>query len=234
MPRRAWVAHRTGRSGAFRCTYEVTNSQGLRASASIIVSVREPEITNEPPDVTDDTLTLDVEESASIDVSANDSDPDGLDSELTVVSSTAPTLGTAVRSGNVIRFTAGTETGFTSISYQIADEEGAVSQGQLSVIITETTNLPPTALPDRNSIESGVGVVSTFDVLANDFDPDDTPGGLSVVSVTQLSGGGDVSLNGDLVTIAADPDFVGEISAEYTIADGEGLTDSSRVTLAVL
>ncbi|MGI9645922.1 MAG: Ig-like domain-containing protein, partial [Ilumatobacteraceae bacterium] len=223
-----------GRSGAFRCTYEVTNSQGLRASASIIVSVREPEITNEAPDAVDDTLTLEVEESGLIDVSANDSDPDGFDGELTVVSSTAPTLGTAERTGNIIRFTAGTETGFTSISYQIADPDGAVSQGRLAVIITEPSNLPPTALPDRNSIEAGAGAVSTFDVLANDFDPDDTPGGLSVVGVAQLSGGGDVSLLGNLVTIVPDPDFVGEITAEYTITDGDGLTDSSRVNLAVL
>ena len=36
----------SGGSGAFRCTYEVTNARGLRASASIIVSVREPAITN--------------------------------------------------------------------------------------------------------------------------------------------------------------------------------------------
>ena len=34
-----------GRAGAFRCSYEVRNSQGLRANASIIVSVREPLVT---------------------------------------------------------------------------------------------------------------------------------------------------------------------------------------------
>ena len=39
----------SGESGAFRCTYEVTNARGLRASASIIVSVREPAVTNLPP-----------------------------------------------------------------------------------------------------------------------------------------------------------------------------------------
>ena len=50
----------TDQVGAFRCTYEVTNSQGLRASASIIVSVREPLLTNEPPIAADDTLTVEV------------------------------------------------------------------------------------------------------------------------------------------------------------------------------
>ena len=61
-----------GRSGAFRCTYEVTNARGLTASASIIVSVREPAITNVPPEANLDSLTVEVGETASINVLAND------------------------------------------------------------------------------------------------------------------------------------------------------------------
>jgi hypothetical protein len=49
-----------GRSGAFRCSYEVTNARGLKASASIIVSVREPEITNQPPEADLDSLTVEI------------------------------------------------------------------------------------------------------------------------------------------------------------------------------
>ena len=51
-----------GQSGAFRCTYEVTNARGLRASASVIVSVREPQITNLPPDVVNDRLAVEIGE----------------------------------------------------------------------------------------------------------------------------------------------------------------------------
>jgi hypothetical protein len=50
-----------GESGAFRCTYEVTNSQGLRDSASIIISVRERSLANEPPVANPDTLTVRVD-----------------------------------------------------------------------------------------------------------------------------------------------------------------------------
>ena len=100
-----------GSSGAFRCTYEVTNARGLRASASIIVSVREPQVTNQAPQVVNDRLTVAINETASINVIANDTDPDGDDAGLELVSSTAPTLGTATRAGNTITFTAGPVTG---------------------------------------------------------------------------------------------------------------------------
>ena len=66
-----------GQSGAFRCTYEVTNERRLTASASIIVSVREPAITNLAPEANLDSLTVEVGQTASIDVLANDRDPDG-------------------------------------------------------------------------------------------------------------------------------------------------------------
>ena len=125
-----------GASGAFRCTYEVANARGLRASASILVSVREPEITNVPPVAVNDKLTVEVGDSASVDVISNDLDPDGNDAALQLVSSTAPTLGTATRAGNTITFVAGARTGNTTINYQVADPEGAVSLGRLRVTIT--------------------------------------------------------------------------------------------------
>ncbi len=119
--------------GAFRCTYEVTNSQNLRASASIIVSVRAPLLTNEPPIAADDKLTVEVGAIGSLDVTINDSDPDGPTSALTVVSSTAPTFGTATRQGNTITYTAPTTTGVATIRYQVSDAKGGVSTGQLTV-----------------------------------------------------------------------------------------------------
>ncbi len=195
-----------GRSGAFRCTYEVTNARGLTASASIIVSVREPAITNVPPEANLDSLTVEVGETASIDVLANDRDPDGSNAELELVSSTAPVLGTATRSGRVITFVAGTQTGNATINYQVADAEGAVSLGRLRVTITERANQAPIAVPDSLTI-FGPATPQQFNVLANDTDPDETPGGLTVVSASRVSGDGTVSLVGSVVTISAPADL---------------------------
>jgi hypothetical protein len=222
-------------AGAFRCTYEVRNSQGLRASASIIVSVREPVLTNVPPVAVNDSLVVEVGSTTPVDLTANDSDPDGDSAKLTVVSSTAPTLGTAVRRDNTITFTAGQILGDTRINYQVADEQGAVSRGQLVVQITEKQNRPPVAAAETRNI-FGPGVPTAIDVLENAFDPDGAPGGLTVVpgSVATISGDGTAVLGGRVVTITPDPSFVGSVVATFTIVDSGGLTSSALVTLNVL
>ncbi len=94
-------------TGVFRCTYEVVNSQGLRATASIVVSVIAPAVENVPPVVTDEEVTVAFNESVAVDVLANDTDPDGGLGSLRVLSSTSPILGVAVRSGGTITFEAG-------------------------------------------------------------------------------------------------------------------------------
>jgi hypothetical protein len=220
-------------SGAFRCTYEVSNSIGLRASASIIVSVREPLITNEPPDAVLDQIVVEVNETVSLDVTGNDDDPDGDNTALRVVSSTEPSLGTAVRKGNRISFTAGPTVGVSTISYQVADEEGAVTLGRVSIRITESANDAPIAEPDTRVI-NGPGVPTQFNVLANDFDANEATSALTVEGVALRSGEATVTQSGSVVTIAPDPEFVGDIVAAYTIRDSGGLTASSQIVLTIL
>ena len=70
-------------------------------------------------------------------------------------------------------------------------------------------------------------------MLTNDTDPDETPGGLTVVSASRVSGDATVSLTGSVVTISPPADFVGQVVATYTIRDGLGLTATSNVTLTV-
>ncbi len=221
-----------GASGAFRCTYEVTNAAGLTASASIIVSVREPEVTNRAPEAVIDTLTVEVGTVTSIDVIANDRDPDGNDADLELVSSTAPTLGTATRTGNTITFAAGNVVGNTTINYQVADAEGETSLGRLLIRITEPGNRPPIAISDAQTI-FGPATPQQFNVLANDSDPDETRGGLTVESATRVSGDATVTLAGSIVTITPARDYVGQVVATYTISDGGGLTATAGIVLTV-
>ena len=101
--------------------------------------------------------------------------PTATNARLTVVSSTAPTLGTAVRRDNTITFTAGQVLGDTRINYQVADETGAVSLGQLVVQIVERQNRPPVAAAETRNI-FGPGVPTAIDVLDNAFDPDGAAG----------------------------------------------------------
>ena len=222
-----------GASGVFRCTYEVTNQRNLRATASIIVSVVEPTLQNLPPVVIDERETVDVLGSITVDVLANDSDPDGVQAGLTVLSSTTPGLGTADRQGGVITFTAGSVLGPTVITYQVGDPDGGVSTGRLVIQILEPIRLPPIAVDDFVPI-IGPGVATRIDVLANDSDPDTPNSALTVVSVTRTSGNGTVALGQGTVTLTPAADFVGNLVATYQISDDDGLRASASVTLQVL
>jgi len=70
-------------------------------------------------------------------------------------------------------------------------------------------------------------------VLANDSDPDESEGGMSVVSATRVSGDATVSLAGSVVTVSPTPDYVGQVVATYTIRDGGGLTATANVLLTI-
>ena len=149
-----------------------------------------------------------------------------------MTSSTQPLLGSATRSGNVITFTAGSTTGVATITYQVEDSEGALATGKFQISVTEAANVAPIAVPDLRQVV-GPATQQTFDVLDNDRDPDDSPGGLTVTSAQLTSQGGSLSQSGSQVTITPQPDFVGVITGTYSIRDGEGLTDSSTLTLTV-
>ncbi len=222
----------TGRSGAFKCTYEVTNPAGNRDTADILVSVRQRSGTNRPPVANLDQVTVVVGGSVTRDVTLNDVDPDGDSSALRVTSARQPVLGTATRNGNSITYTAGSVPTVVTIDYEIEDEAGALATGRMQVRVTEQQNLAPFARPDSRRIE-GPGTPTTFDVLNNDVDPDSTDGGLRVTASSLTSGPGTLTRTGNSITISPDPAHVGDLVGSYTISDGDGRTASSTLTLTV-
>lgn len=222
-----------GQTGVFRCTYEVTNSVGLRASASIVVNVVPPVVSNQPPTVVNEEQVVTVGQTVIVDVLANDSDPDGPNSALRVVSSTTPTIGTANRSGGVITFSAGTVTGVTTIIYQVGDDDGGLSTGRLMIRVVDAVPQAPIAVADRRTIR-GPGTPTTVDVLANDNDPDGLNSAMLVTSATLTGGTGSVQFGSRTVTFVPDPTFVGDMVATYVVQDISGLTGTATATLTIL
>ena len=191
-----------GRSGAFRCTYEVTNARGLTASASIIVSVREPAI-DQPRAGREPRLAHRRGRQNRLDRRARQRRRPRRRqrrSRARVVDRAGARHGNARRSGRS-RSSPAHRPAIATINYQVADPEGAVSLGRLRVTITERANQPPIAVPDSLTI-FGPATPQQFDVLANDTDPDETPGGLTVVSAARVSGDATVSLVGSVVTVS--------------------------------
>ncbi len=218
-----------GRTGVFRCAYEIVNTHGLTATADIIVTVQEPPVVNQPPDVVDEEVTVETGGSIAVDVLANDSDPDG--GRLSVTSSTAPTLGTASRDDGVISYQAPRTPGVATITYEVADADGAVAVGRLTVRVVAPEPVAPIATDDARTI-AGPGVPTSFEVLRNDVDPDSTSG-LTVVGARLTEGPGSVTHAGNVVTLSPPPDLVGVMVASYTIEDADGLTATASVRLTV-
>jgi Bacterial Ig domain len=222
-----------GRSGVFTCVYEVRNSQELRDDATIVVSVLEPEVTNRPPIVNNEEVTVHVGETVTIEVLANDSDPDGPQSELRVLSSTRPSLGTATRTGNVIVFDAGNAIGDTSITYRVGDATTGVSIGRVVIHIVDPEPVAPFANDDARTI-TGPATPTTIAVLSNDGDPDGDVRELRVSGAAVLSGDAAITIDNASVTISPDPDYIGDVVVRYTIVDPDGLTAEARIVLTVL
>src|SRR5690606_5645057 len=211
---------------------EVGNTQGLRDSATIVITVLEPAITNRPPVVGDLRRTVVIGETVVVDLLEGAVDPDGPSDELRVLSMTSPVLGEAVRNGSLVTFTAGDVTGPVSIAFQVGDAQNGVTPARLNIRIVEPDPEPPIAVDDALTI-TGPAEPVTFDVLANDSDPDGEPSGLSVVSATAESGTATAAVVGRSVRVTADPEFVGVVRVRYRIEDLDGLDASATATLTV-
>ncbi len=221
----AWIARSLGRQSNAHPrnvqTYRVRQSQTTTVTRS------PKEYTNLFPVAQTDSATTSAGVAVTIDVLANDNDPDG--GALTLASVTAPANGSAVISGNRIIYTpAAGFVGVDSFSYSVTDEQGGTASASISVTVGPLLNTPPLVRDDSASTMSGQSVA--VDVLANDSDPDDDT--LSVIAVTTPSHGS-VFLAGDVVTYTPDPGFSGLDSFTYTASDGRGGQGTATVRITV-
>lgn len=152
-------------------------------------------------------------------------------------------------------------TGFTGqvpeITYEGEDANGNKDTAVLDIDVipnpSSTSNTPPTANDDTNTVKQG-GTVTT-NVLANDGDPNGDPLTVKPNSMTGLSATGtpvvltstpqnvydangvlagqaSIDANGNLV-FAADANYVGDVPFEYTAQDGKGGEATANVEITV-
>jgi hypothetical protein len=89
-------------------------------------------------------------------------------------------------------------------------------------------NTLPNAVEDTATTDEGASV--TIDVLDNDTDPDNDP--LNIADVTQPDNGSTSEQNGE-IEYQPNDGFVGTDSFTYTVADGNGGTDTATVNVTV-
>ncbi len=184
---------------------------------------------NRAPDAVDDSATTIRNTPVTINVVANDTDPDGDPLSVTAVSD--PPNGTATNNNN------GTVTyqpdngfiGSDSFTYTISDGRGGSDTATVRVTVNPPPNRPPDAVDD--SATTCKNRPKRINVLANDRDPDGDP--LTVGAVSQPANG-TATNNGDgTVTYNPRRGFTGTDSFTYTISDGRGGSDTARVTVTV-
>jgi hypothetical protein len=218
----------SGYSGSDTFTYTISDGKGGTASATVSVSVQGP--ANRPPVAQNDSYSVNANSSAnSLNVLANDSDPDGDSLTLTTVGT--PTHGTATISGNRVAYTpAGGYVGPDSFTYTIADGRGGTATATVTITVQAVVvNQPPVAQNDAFTVNQN-STANSLNVLANDSDPD---GDALTISAVGAPAHGTASINGNRVSYSPATGYVGSDSFTYTISDGKGGTATATVSITV-
>jgi hypothetical protein len=224
-------------SGSDTFTY-VANDGALDSNGATVTITVTP--VNDPPVANDDTATTPPEVAVTIDVVANDTDPDGnLDpttTNTTCLTGTpvcsTPTNGALLNNGDgTFTYTpnslfAGTD----SFVYEVCDTGLPVFCDTATVNITVINN-QPVANDDEATTALNTAVI--VDVVANDTDVDDNLDPTSVTVTTPATSGSAVPNGDGTITYTPNTDFFGTDTFVYQVCDTGLLCDTATVTITV-
>ncbi len=194
---------------------------------------------NRPPIARDDEAQTRVDRPIDVDVLINDTDPNG---DVLVVTAVEPAGGDAAidiaPDGRSVQVSpAAGYTGPITFGYTITDGRDASASASVAVDVRPSDgsdNRPPEAHNDIASTRRGRP--TTFDVLANDVDPDGDALVLESIKPAEENAGSGVLVldpSGQVV-YTPDPNTATErIELTYTVSDDFGATDEGTVIVAV-
>ncbi|WP_171815466.1 Ig-like domain-containing protein [Stanieria cyanosphaera] len=205
-------------------TYTIADTSGATNSAIVTVNVNPK--TNNPPTAGNDSATTAYATPVTINVKANDSDPDGDPLTITL---NQPLNGTVNLSGDQVVYTPNTGYfGTDTFTYRVADPDGVSAEATVTVTVTPKPNGSPEAQDDISSTDKNQSVI--IPVLSNDSDPD---GDTLTVTVGNSSNGKTTVNSDNTVTYTPNSGYVGNDSFTYTISDGKGGIATANVTVTV-
>ncbi|USD56262.1 Ig-like domain-containing protein [Vibrio sp. SCSIO 43155] len=209
-------------NGDATISYTISDGQ-LTDDATVAVTVNP---VNDAPVAVDDTVTTDEDTAVTIDVLANDSDPEN--DQLTITNASVPAeQGTvAIVDGKLVFTPAENFNGDATISYTISD--GQLTDDATVAVTVNPVNDAPVAVDDTVTTDEDTAV--TIDVLANDSDPENDQ--LTITNASVPAEQGTVAIvDGKLVFTPAE-NFNGDATISYTISDGQ-LSDDATVAVTV-
>lgn len=181
---------------------------------------------NDPPIAMNDTAGTLLNTNVVVDILENDSDADG--DPLTVFSAVANNGSVTINGDGTVTYMPNSDwCGIDTITYIVADGNSGTDTAVVEVDV-DCANNPPVAENDNASTPPGTSI--TIDVLVNDSDPDGDV--IGVIGASALHGS--ATLSGDTAIIyTPDSGFCGVDTVTYTIADGNGGTDTALVFVDV-
>ncbi len=212
-------------------TVRATDAGGLSYDEALVISLLD---VDEAPSAVADAATVGEGASVTIDLAANDADPEGALDLTSIQIISGPANGTLVDNGDgTLTYTHdGSETVGDSFSYTIDDVSGAASNVASVTLTVTPQNDAPTAANDAATVDEGSSVV--INLTGNDSDPDNALD-LSSITITSGPANGTLVDHGDgTFTYTHDgSETVGD-SFSYTIDDVSGAASNvASVTLTV-
>ena len=233
----------TGFTGVATFTYRVRDPGGLvSAAATVRVTVA-----NVAPVAVADNVSVPTGTSPiAVTPLTNDTDPgDTLVVQSAALATGSAGAGTVTNTTTGVSFVpaptftipAGSASRAVTINYTVADSNGAPGALTDTGVITITiTNRNPLVANETGSIDLFTGSTFAINVLTNDSDPDGTPAGLSLGTVTVApSGAGTVTVSGGLVTYTHGSSTVpaGPVIITYVVRDQNLGTTAGTITITV-
>jgi hypothetical protein len=187
---------------------------------------------NRAPVAVDDAAIIAEDTSVSINVLANDSDPDG--DALTISGYdrvSAQGGGVSCTSAGMCTYDPPTNfNGHDTFNYTVSDGTGHSDTGNVTVMVNPV-NDPPVAVDD--SAETDMDTSVSINVLANDSDPDGDTLTVSDYETASAQGGMVQCTDAGMCTYSPPAGVAGTDTFGYTISDGKGGSASATVTVTV-
>lgn len=216
-------------SGIDSFSYTINDGNGHNATAAVIVTVAPPAI-NHAPDAVEDAPSTDHTVAITINVLANDTDPDG--DTLTVTSITPPTFGTTtLNADGSVLFDPQGNIGSITFSYTISDGRGGTDSTVVTIASSDPNdgnNSFPTIVDDN--VETRINTAILIDVFVNDFDAD---GDTLILDQVDSGSNGTTEKVGNKILYTPIAGFTGTDTFYYGVHDGHGHNGSGLVTVTV-